>query len=91
MADTPKFSEGTLAELLAGYQKPEDLLGKGGILKQLTKALVKRTTGAQNQPPFDPPNHGSVQVTHKNPDTSGHPHPTPTHPTNNPDTSKVLW
>jgi hypothetical protein len=31
MADTPRFSEETLAELLAGYEKPEDLLGKGGI------------------------------------------------------------
>ena len=40
MADTPRFSEETLAELLAGYEKPEDLLGKGGILEQLTKALA---------------------------------------------------
>ena len=29
-------------ELLAGYQKPEDLIGENGLLKQLTKALVKR-------------------------------------------------
>jgi hypothetical protein len=28
-----------LKELLAGYEKPEDLLGKDGILEQLTKAL----------------------------------------------------
>jgi transposase-like protein len=47
MADTPKFSEETLAELLAGYEKPEDLLGKGGILEQLTKALVERALGAE--------------------------------------------
>jgi putative transposase len=27
--------------LLANYQKPEDLIGENGPLKQLTKALVK--------------------------------------------------
>jgi hypothetical protein len=26
-------------KLLDGYQKPEDLIGKNGLLKQLTKAL----------------------------------------------------
>ena len=29
-------------ELLAGYQRPEDLIGENGLLKQLTKALVQR-------------------------------------------------
>ncbi len=29
-------------ELLNSYEKPEDLLGESGILKQLTKALVER-------------------------------------------------
>ena len=29
-------------QLLAGYQKPEDLLGEHGLLKQLTKAVVER-------------------------------------------------
>lgn len=28
--------------LLSGYQKPEDLIGENGLLKQLTKALVER-------------------------------------------------
>ena len=28
--------------LLADYQKPEDLIGENGILKQLTKAIVER-------------------------------------------------
>ena len=28
--------------LLADYNKPEDLIGQHGILKQLTKALVER-------------------------------------------------
>ena len=29
-------------ELLKDYQKPEDLIGETGLLKQLTKALVER-------------------------------------------------
>ena len=29
-------------ELLKGYQKPEDLIGESGLLKQLTKALIER-------------------------------------------------
>jgi transposase-like protein len=31
-----------LDELLKDYAKPEDLVGEGGLLKQLTKALVER-------------------------------------------------
>ncbi len=33
--------------LLANYQKPEDLIGEGGLLKQLTKALVERALQAE--------------------------------------------
>ncbi len=33
--------------LLSGYQKPEDLLGANGLLKQLTKALVGRALEAE--------------------------------------------
>src|ERR1022692_294952 len=29
-------------ELLAEYQKPEDIIGENGLLKQLTKALLER-------------------------------------------------
>jgi putative transposase len=36
------ISKEVLDELLKGYQKPEDLLGESGILKQLTKALLDR-------------------------------------------------
>ncbi|MDH3975420.1 MAG: IS256 family transposase [Deltaproteobacteria bacterium] len=32
-----------LDELLANYEKPEDLLGDSGILKQLSKALIERS------------------------------------------------
>ncbi len=33
--------------LLAGYQKPEYLIGENGLLKQLTKALVERALEAE--------------------------------------------
>jgi transposase-like protein len=36
------FRPELLDELLNSYEKPEDLLGESGILKQLTKALVER-------------------------------------------------
>jgi hypothetical protein len=36
------FQPELLGQLLQSYKKPEDLLGKGGNLKQLTKALVVR-------------------------------------------------
>ena len=34
-------------QLLAGYQKPEDLIGENGLLKQLTKAVVERALQAE--------------------------------------------
>ena len=34
-------------KLLAGYQKPEDLIGENGLLKQLTKRLVERALHAE--------------------------------------------
>jgi putative transposase len=33
--------EEILDELLAGYSKPEDMLGPNGIIQQLNKALVE--------------------------------------------------
>jgi putative transposase len=36
-----------LDELLAGYEKPEDLLGENGLFKQLKKALLERALGAE--------------------------------------------
>ena len=36
-----------LDEILQNYQKPEDLLGEGGIIKELTKALVERCLNAE--------------------------------------------
>jgi transposase-like protein len=43
----PKIRKELLDELLAGYEKPEDLTGPGGLLKQLTGALVERALGAE--------------------------------------------
>src|SRR6266481_2708257 len=34
-------------KLLGDYQKPEDLIGENGLLKQLTKALVERALDAE--------------------------------------------
>ena len=39
--------EDLLAGLLAGYKKPEDLIGENGLLKQLTKLLVERALDAE--------------------------------------------
>ncbi len=36
-----------LASLLANYQKPEDLIGGNGLLKQLTKLLVEKALDAE--------------------------------------------
>src|SRR5277367_282762 len=36
-----------LDELVTGYQKPEDILGENGILKQFTKALLERALKAE--------------------------------------------
>ena len=43
------FPPELLDELLKGYQNPEDLVGQGGILKQLTAALVERCLNAELQ------------------------------------------
>jgi putative transposase len=42
-----KIRKELLDELLAGYEKPEDLTGPNGLLKQLTGALVERALGAE--------------------------------------------
>jgi len=36
-----------IEKLMAGYEKPEDLIGAEGMLKQLTKALVERALDAE--------------------------------------------
>ncbi|HEX8089781.1 MAG TPA: transposase, partial [Blastocatellia bacterium] len=36
-----------LDQLLKDYQKPEDILGENGLLKQLTKAVLERALQAE--------------------------------------------
>lgn len=47
------FQPELLDQLLQSYEKPEDLLGEGGILKQLTKALVERCLEAEMKTHLD--------------------------------------
>ena len=46
--------------LLADYQKPEDLIGENGILKQLTKAIVERALQAELAAHLGHDKHGTV-------------------------------
>ena len=41
------ITDEVLDELLKDYQKPEDLLGQGGLLKQLQKRLLEKALGAE--------------------------------------------
>src|SRR5881394_3579820 len=41
------LNDDLLDKLIEGYQKPEDLIGEQGLLKQLTKALVERAMDAE--------------------------------------------
>lgn len=42
-----KINEEILDELLKGCERPEDLLGDGGLMKDLKKALMQRMLGAE--------------------------------------------
>jgi len=41
------ITDAVLNELLKDYQKPEDLLGQNGLLKQLQKRLLERAMDAE--------------------------------------------
>jgi putative transposase len=41
------FRPELIDELLKDYRNPEDLMGEGGIFKQLTKALIERCVSAE--------------------------------------------
>ena len=41
------IAEAVLDELLKDYEKPDDLLGQNGLLKQLQKRLLERAMGAE--------------------------------------------
>jgi putative transposase len=42
-----EIDKDVIDKLLAHYQKPEDIVGENGLLKQLTKALVERAMAAE--------------------------------------------
>ncbi len=42
-----KINDDVLDELLKGCERPEDLLGDGGLMKELKKALMQRMLGAE--------------------------------------------
>lgn len=50
-------------QLLSGYQKPEDLLGEHGLLKQLTKAIVERALQVEMAEHLGHEKHGPVANT----------------------------
>src|SRR5215469_11417516 len=39
--------DGLLDQLLKNYKKPEDILGKQGLLKRFSKAVLERALGAE--------------------------------------------
>lgn len=42
-----KINDDVLDELLKGWERPEDLLGDGGLMKELKRALMQRMLGAE--------------------------------------------
>lgn len=52
--------------LLSGYQKPEDLIGEHGLLKQLTKVLVERALEAEMEAHLGHAKNETVTNTSKN-------------------------
>ena len=42
-----EIENGLIDRLMAGYEKPEDLTGENGLLKQLTKAVIERALKAE--------------------------------------------
>ena len=42
-----KIDEAVLDELLKGWERPEDLMADGGLIKELRKALMQRMLGAE--------------------------------------------
>jgi putative transposase len=47
MTEAQAVQKDLIDSLLSGYQKPEDLIGEHGLLKQLTKMLVERALEAE--------------------------------------------
>ena len=51
-----------LDSLLADYEKPEDLIGESGLLKQLTKAILERALQAEMTAHLGHKKHGSITL-----------------------------
>src|SRR3954452_14028600 len=47
MTNNQTITPELLDQLLANYEKPEDLTGADGLFKQLKKALIERALGAE--------------------------------------------
>ena len=47
MATNTTITSELLDQLLANYEKPEDLTGEDGLFKQLKRALIERALGAE--------------------------------------------
>ncbi len=47
LKDNKLIDDEMIDNLLKGYQKPEDLIGENGLLKQLTKRLLERAMAAE--------------------------------------------
>ena len=47
MAETKNIPDELIDALLANYEKPDDLLGRNGILEHLTKRVVERALEAE--------------------------------------------
>ena len=47
MTSKASITPDLLDQLLANYEKPEDLMGEDGLFKQLKKALIERALGAE--------------------------------------------
>jgi putative transposase len=60
MTESKSIPTDLIDALLSGYQKPEDLLGANGLLKQLTKALVERALEAEMTEHLGHAKHGPV-------------------------------
>jgi putative transposase len=62
----PTLPNDVIDSLLANYQKPEDLIGENGLLKQLTKALVERALQAEMTEHLGHDKHAPVTNTRSN-------------------------
>jgi putative transposase len=60
LVDLKDIPDELIDVLLADYQKPDDLLGKNGILEQLTKRVVERALQAEMTHHLGHEKHGKV-------------------------------